>query len=183
MSIFWPRNRFIAAAVIASFVAIGASQAAAQPGLQLTSPAFADGAAVPADFTCTGADRSPRLAWTGAPAATKSFALIVEDPDAPMGTFIHWVVYDLPPATSALGEGVPKIAHLPQGGMQGVNSFGRVGYNGPCPPAGKVHHYHFRLYALDSAFDPGAGSDAAAVEEAMRGHVIASTDLVGTFSR
>jgi len=100
-----------------------------------------------------------------------------------MGTFIHWVVYDLPAAAVALNEDVPKTANLSQGGLQGMNGFGRVGYNGPCPPPGKLHHYHFRLYALDSIFDLGAVSDAAGVEEAMKGHVIASTELVGTFSR
>jgi Raf kinase inhibitor-like YbhB/YbcL family protein len=155
----------------------------AQAQFVLTSPAIAPGAMIPSDYACTGSDRSPALAWSNAPQATKSFALIVLDPDAPGGTFIHWVAYNISAQTMSLPAGVPKNAEINGGGKNGINSFGNVGYNGPCPPPGKIHHYHFLLYALDSTLPLGDKADAAAVEDAMKGHVLATTELVGTFER
>jgi Raf kinase inhibitor-like YbhB/YbcL family protein len=155
----------------------------AQAQFMLTSPAIAPGAMIPSDYACTGSDRSPTLAWTNAPQATKSFALIVQDSDAPGGTFIHWVAYNIPAQTTSLPAGVPKSAEINGGGKNGINSFGNVGYNGPCPPPWKVHHYHFLLYALDSTLNLGDKADAAAVEDAMKGHVLATAELVGTFER
>ena len=158
----------------------------AQPAyaqLRLTSSAIASGAAIADDYACTGADRSPALAWSGAPQSTKSFALIVDDPDAPGGTFVHWVAYNIPAGESSIPAGVPQTAEIADGGTNGINSFEHTGYNGPCPPPGKVHHYRFRLFALDSTLTPGDKADAAAIESAMTGHVVATAELVGTFER
>ena len=151
--------------------------------MKLTSPAFSPGAAIPSYFSCSGADRSPALAWSNAPQATKTFALVVEDPDAPGGTFIHWVAYNIPVSVTSLPAGVAQSAEIAGGGTNGINSFDHVGYNGPCPPPGKMHHYHFRLFAVDTTLTPGDNADAAALESAMKGHVVASTELVGTFER
>jgi Raf kinase inhibitor-like YbhB/YbcL family protein len=155
----------------------------AQAQLALTSPAIAPGAAIADDHACTGADKSPALAWRNAPQSTKSFALVVEDPDAPAGTFIHWVAYNIPASVTSLPEGLPQTAEIAGGGTNGINSFDHVGYNGPCPPPGKMHHYHFRLFALDSTLTPGERANAAALESAMKGHVVATAELVGTFER
>jgi Raf kinase inhibitor-like YbhB/YbcL family protein len=151
--------------------------------LEVTSPTIRQGATVPTANTCSGANLSPALEWKGAPTGTQAFALIVADPDAPSGVFFHWVVYDLPATMSGLPGGVARTAQIPAGGTQGVNSFGKVGYNGPCPPHGKPHHYHFRLYALDRKLNLSPGADAAEVEEAIKGHTLASADLVGIFER
>jgi Raf kinase inhibitor-like YbhB/YbcL family protein len=151
--------------------------------LNIASPAIADGARIPSHYTCTGADQSPALGWSGAPAATRSFALIVEDPDAPGGTFIHWVAYNLPASATGLPEGTPRVPALDGGGRQGINGFGRIGYNGPCPPPGRPHHYHFRIFALDSMLKIGARANATALKDAMGEHVIATAEFVGIFSR
>jgi Raf kinase inhibitor-like YbhB/YbcL family protein len=147
----------------------------------LTSAAFKDGGEIPAQFTCDGANHSPPLSWSGAPAQTAAFALIVEDPDAPAGTFIHWVLYDLSGATNALPEGIPKGGSLPQlgGARQGRTSAGDVGYGGPCPPPGAPHHYHFRLFALDAKLGLEAGATRDQVMSAMRGHELGSAEIVG----
>ncbi len=160
-----------------------APAAEATAAMTLSSPAFSAGAPIPAQFTCSGADSSPALNWTGAPADTSSFALIVEDPDAPSGTFIHWVLFNLPGNKIALPADLPKADSLPGGGSQGTNSFGSVGYRGPCPPPGPPHHYHFILFALDSPLDANSSYDASALRSAMTGHVKATAELVGTFGR
>jgi Raf kinase inhibitor-like YbhB/YbcL family protein len=157
--------------------------ASADSDFKLTSSAFKPGTPIPADFSCTAGDHSPALAWSGAPAGTKSFALIVEDPDAPMGTFVHWVVFNVPAAASGMPADAPKTPQLPDGGAQGSNGMGAVGYKGPCPPPGKTHHYHFELFALDSPLQVPSDADAAALRAAMQNHVKASTELVGTFER
>ena len=154
-----------------------------QAQLTLTSPAIASGAAIAADYACTGADRSPALAWSGAPQSTKSFALIADDPDAPGETFIHWVAYNIPARVTLLPAGVPQTAEVSGGGTNGINGFDHIGYNGPCPPPGKVHHYHFRLFALDSMLTPGDKAGADAVRSAMKGRVLATAELIGTFER
>ena len=154
-----------------------------QAQVTMTSPAFAPGGRIATGNSCAGNDQSPPLTWSNSPQATKSFALIVEDPDAPSGTFIHWVAYNIPAQTNSLPAGVPQTAEIAGGGKNGINSFDHIGYNGPCPPPGKMHHYHFRLFALDSTLTPGDKADAAAVESAMKGHVIATAELVGTFER
>ena len=154
--------------------------------LALSSTAFKDGAPIPVQFTCDGSDESPPLTWSDAPHNAASYALIVEDPDAPGGTFIHWVLFDLPGTTHALPQGLPKNPTLsaPPGAKQGRTSFkNAVGYGGPCPPKGKPHHYHFILFALDTklGLEPGATRDQ--VMEAIRGHELARGELVGTYAR
>lgn len=172
--------------LIISVVLISSLFAYARPvqaQFALTSPAIAPAAMIPAVYACTGSDKSPALSWSNAPQATKSFALIVEDSDAPGGTFIHWVAYNVSAQTTSLPAGVPKTAEIAGGGKNGINSFGHIGYNGPCPPPGKMHHCHFRLFALDSTLNPRDNADAAAVKSAMQGHVLATAELVGTFER
>jgi Raf kinase inhibitor-like YbhB/YbcL family protein len=151
----------------------------------LASPAFQNGDSIPRQYTCDGADVSPPLDWLASPAGATSFALIVEDPDAPGGTFIHWVLYDLPGATASLPEGVPKSAELPQvgGARQGRTSFGRTGYGGPCPPPGSAHHYHFRLFALNATLGLGAGASRDQVMSAMQAHELGRAELVGLYAR
>ncbi len=151
--------------------------------LQLTSTAFQPGAAIPKKFTCDGPDASPALAWKDAPAGTQSFALIMDDPDAPAGTWVHWVLYELPPGVSELAEGVPKTEELQNGGRQGRNDFRKIGYGGPCPPPGPAHRYLFKLYALDAKTGLRSGGTKAEVEKAMRGHILAQAELVGRYGR
>ncbi|HSY42207.1 MAG TPA: YbhB/YbcL family Raf kinase inhibitor-like protein [Polyangia bacterium] len=151
--------------------------------MRLTSTAFAAGAEIPGAHSCEGADRAPPLAWDGAPAATKSFALVVDDPDAPdpkapMTTWVHWIAYNLPATITSLSDG----GKLPPGGRDGLNDWKRAGYNGPCPPIGR-HRYFFKLYALDTELPPLAGPTKAVLEKAMEGHVLAMAELVGTYQK
>lgn len=148
--------------------------------LQLTTSAF-PGGLIPSKFTCDGADVSPALSWTDPPKDTASFALIVDDPDAPMGTWVHWVLYDVPATARGLPEGVEKDRQLLDGSRQGRNDFGKIGYNGPCPPRRAVHRYFFKLYALDSKTKLKPGAAKSEVERAMKGHILAQTELVGRF--
>jgi Raf kinase inhibitor-like YbhB/YbcL family protein len=153
------------------------------PKLTVTSSAFAAGAAIPAGYSCKSPKvESPPLAWTSVPGDAKTLMLIVKDPDAPNGTFIHWVVYNLPATLTGLDANVPPTETLAIGGLQGANGLGQIGYKGPCPPPGSPHHYHFELTALDTTLDLKPGATAAQVEEAAKGHVKASGDLVGTFA-
>ncbi len=151
--------------------------------MKLTSNAFQDGETIPVEYTCSGEDRSPALAWSGIPPAVRSFALLVNDPDAPGGDFIHWVVYNLPARSDALPEGVPARESLAAGGTQGRNDFGRTGYGGPCPPPGKPHRYIFTLYALDLSPDLPPGLTAARLRAAIQGHVLDQATLTGLFQR
>jgi Raf kinase inhibitor-like YbhB/YbcL family protein len=153
--------------------------------VRLESPAFAAGAAIPAAYTCEGADHSPPLAWSDVPAATQSFTLIVDDPDAPAGVWVHWVLFDLPGSTRALPEGLPPRDTLPElgGARQGRTDFRRIGYGGPCPPPGKPHHYHFTLYALDALLGLPAGATKAEVLRRVPQHLVAQAGLVGTYAR
>lgn len=150
--------------------------------LVLTSPSFGEGGTIPAEFTCDGEDRSPALAWSGAPPKTASFALICDDPDAPAGNWVHWVVLNLPPESTGLPEGVPASRDLGGGGIHGKNSWGRLGYGGPCPPSG-THRYYFKLYALDTSLDLSANPTKADVVRAMEGHVLAEGQLMGRYKR
>jgi Raf kinase inhibitor-like YbhB/YbcL family protein len=150
----------------------------------LTSTAFGDGAAIPAKYTCDGVDVSPPLAWSGPPPGTRSFALIADDPDAPAGTWVHWVLYNLPADVSELPENVAKVESLDLGGArQGRNDFRHPGYGGPCPPPGPAHRYFFKLYALDTRLELKAGAQKKDVEAAMEGHVLGSAQLMGTYGR
>jgi len=149
--------------------------------ISITSTAFAQGQPIPPIYSCDGKGSSPPLGWSGAPAGTSSFALIMDDPDAPMGTFVHWVIYNIPASTTGLPEALSKDAALADGSQQGPNSTRRPGYTGPCPPSG-THRYFFKLYALDTLLDVSdAGKDQ--LLKAMQGHVLAQGELMGTFSR
>ena len=153
--------------------------------LVLTSSAFTAGGPIPARQTCDGADVSPALAWTGAPPGTAAFALIVDDPDAPNGTWVHWVLFNLPGDLAALPEGV-AATDTPAGlgrALQGRNDFRRIGYGGPCPPPGRAHRYFFRLYALSAALPLAAGATRQDVDRAMQGHVLAEATVMGTYAR
>ena len=152
--------------------------------MNLTSPAFSNGGEIPARYTCEGNDLSPPLAWSGVPPQAKSLALIVDDPDAPdpakpQRTWVHWVAYDLPPSVSRLDEGAKR---LPAGARDGHNDWSRAGYGGPCPPIGR-HRYFFKLYALDSVLPDLAGPTKAKLEAAMKGHIVAHAELVGTYQK
>jgi Raf kinase inhibitor-like YbhB/YbcL family protein len=149
--------------------------------MKLTSTSFQN--QIPAKYTCSGAGLSPQLAWNAPQTRTSSFALIVTDPDAPRGTWVHWVLYNLPAETRALPEGLPALGQLPDGALQGRNDFGEIGYGGPCPPPGPPHHYHFTLYALDAKLNLPVGAMRAQVEAAMQGHILAKGELVGSYQR
>lgn len=166
------------AAVTPLATAANTSQpAATSAAMTLTSTAFADGASIPVDFSCDGANASPPLAWTGTPAATRAFALLMEDPDAPSGTFVHWVLYDLA-SGSSLPAAVPATTSI---ATQGLNSAGRSGYTGPCPPRGSTHPYRFSIFALDAPTGLPAGAKASDARAAIQGHVLATATLTGTF--
>jgi Raf kinase inhibitor-like YbhB/YbcL family protein len=154
--------------------------------LSLTSPAFANGHEIPSDYTCEGADVSPALAWSGAPAGTRSFALIVDDPDAPdpaapKMTWVHWVLYNLPADAKGLPEAVEHDA-LPAGTREGKNDWKRTGYGGPCPPVGR-HRYFFKLYALDTTLPDLQTPTKAQLEKATEGHVLAKAELLGLYQK
>jgi len=166
-----------------SCLTVTALRAHAESGFTLMSAAFTSGAAIPVDNSCSGANASPPLTWSGAPAATKSFALIVQDPDAPHGNFTHWVAFDIPASATSLAANVPHTDELAGGGQQGMNSAAKIGYMGPCPPPGKVHHYHFTLYALNSTINLPKGASLKAVRSAMESHIIGNAELIGTFSK
>jgi len=151
--------------------------------IRVTSSSFAEGAAIPRKHTGDGEDLSPPLAWSGAPEATVSFALIADDPDAPAGTWVHWVLWGIPSSTPALPEGVPTDELLEGGGRQGKNDFGKVGYGGPAPPRGKPHRYFFKVYALDAAIDLAPGATKSRLLAAMQGHILAEGALMGTYRR
>jgi Raf kinase inhibitor-like YbhB/YbcL family protein len=150
-------------------------------GFQLSTNAFENGGSIPKKFTCDGADVSPALAWNDPPDGAKSLALIVDDPDAPAGTWVHWVLYDLPVTARSLAEGVPKDGQLVTGGRQGRNDFGKIGYNGPCPPRGAMHRYFFKLYALNSPTNLSPGATKNDLERAMKGRVTAQAEIFGRF--
>jgi Raf kinase inhibitor-like YbhB/YbcL family protein len=151
--------------------------------MRLHSPAFQEGKPIPTKFTGEGPDVSPALAWDEAPAGTRSFTLICDDPDAPRGTWVHWVLYNLPPETRSLPEGVPAEERLPSGALQGTTDFQRIGYGGPMPPPGKPHRYFFKLYALDTPLNLAPGATKAQVEQALHGHVLGQAQLMGTYQR
>lgn len=148
--------------------------------MKLESTGFKHDGMIPDRYSHLRENLSPPLAWSGAPDRAKSFALIMDDPDAPSGTFVHWLVYDIPPGTTRLAEGAGS-GNIPGGARQGRNGFGNVGYDGPQPPSG-THRYFFRLYALDSKIDVPAGASRQELDRAMRGHVIEECELVGRYS-
>jgi Raf kinase inhibitor-like YbhB/YbcL family protein len=149
----------------------------------ISSTSFQQGGDIAKKFTCDGADVSPEFSWTEPPAGTQSFTLIADDPDAPAGTWTHWVLFDLPPTSRNLPEGVAKVNELPGGGRQGRNDFPKIGYNGPCPPPGKSHRYFFKLYSLDRKLDLKPGASKQDVEHAMQSHILAKAEWMGKYQR
>jgi len=152
------------------------------PQIKVTSSAFQSGGMIPKEHTCDGANISPQLAWDTVPENTKSFALIVDDPDAPSRTWVHWIVFNIPPNTRALTENVPVGATLAGGAKQGTNDFPKAGYGGPCPPNGS-HRYYFKLYALDTELGLDSSATKDQVLKAMEGHVLAEGELMGKYQR
>ena len=148
----------------------------------LTSSAFSSGQLIPRRYTCEGPNISPPLAWEGAPSRTQSFALISEDPDAPGGNWVHWVIFNIPSMENKLKEGVAMTPSLPNGAHQGLNDFQKVGYGGPCPPGG-THRYFFKLTALDAKLNLPSKTTKGDVEKAMQGHILAQAELMGTYHR
>jgi Raf kinase inhibitor-like YbhB/YbcL family protein len=159
------------------------ADAASKGTMQLTSPAFSEGGSIPAPHTCDGDNLSPALKWTGVPSGAKSLALIADDPDAPPGTWVHWVLYDLTSATTELPEAMPRSQYLPGGAKQRLNDFKHLGYGGPCPPPGKAHRYFFKLYALDRVIDLKPGATKKELEAAMEKHILAEGQLIGIYKR
>jgi Raf kinase inhibitor-like YbhB/YbcL family protein len=151
--------------------------------LQIESSAFRTGEAIPKRYTCDGDDISPALSWSEPPAGTESLALIVDDPDAPVGTWVHWVLFDIPATARSLPEGVPPAPTVEGTGVHGNSSWRRVGYGGPCPPQGPAHRYIFRLYALDTTLDLKPGASRQDVDKAMKGHILAQGELLGQYGR
>ena len=150
--------------------------------MELKSSVFEAGGMIPKKYTCDGPDVSPPLSWSDVPVGTKSLALIADDPDAPMGTWVHWVAWNIPANARALEEDVPKRDTLPNGMKQGTTDFRRIGYGGPCPPSG-THRYLFKLYALDTTLNLPPGTTKKDLEKAMQGHVLAQTELMGKYAR
>ena len=151
--------------------------------IEVTSTAFTEGSAIPVRHTCDGEDVSPPLSWSGVPQETRSLALISDDPDAPGGTWVHWVYYAIPADANGLPEGIADTEALPDGAMQGRNDFKRTGYGGPCPPKGSPHRYMFKLYALDVPLDLAPGATKSELLGAMDGHILAQGQLMGTYQR
>jgi Raf kinase inhibitor-like YbhB/YbcL family protein len=150
--------------------------------MKIKSSAFQEGGKIPGKYTCDGKDVSPPLCWEDIPQDAKSLVLICDDPDAPMGTWVHWVMYNLDPAINELPENVPASEILDNGSIQGKNDFRRIGYGGPCPPGG-VHRYYFKLYALDIKLDLGPGLAKSELLRAMEGHILDECQLMGRYSR
>jgi Raf kinase inhibitor-like YbhB/YbcL family protein len=180
----WARRSIAASVALAGLPAalnVVASEEVSM-AFTLTSAVFTEGSAIPSQYTCDGQDASPPLAWTDPPAGTKAFALISDDPDAPMGTWVHWVAYNLPSSLRQLKEGLSTEEQLSDGTRQGTTDFGRTGYGGPCPPSG-THRYFFKLYALDTTLSLAPGATKKQLEAAMQGHVLAQAQLMGTYRR
>jgi Raf kinase inhibitor-like YbhB/YbcL family protein len=178
----------VAAVVLAASVSFRIAQALApaaggKMAFSVSSSDFQNGADVPKKFTCDGADGSPELSWAEPPAGTRSLALITDDPDAPGGTFTHWVLFNLPAETGNLPANLSKIDELPNGARQGRNGFRKIGYGGPCPPPGKPHRYFFKLYALDTKLDLEPGASKEDLERAIQGHTLGKAEIMGKYGR
>lgn len=178
--------RVIALACLTIMANLASAADGGPASLNIASVAFVHNGAMPKLHTCDGSDTSPSLTWSGVPAGTKSLALIVDDPDAPdprapKMTWVHWVLYNIPPTAAELPAGVPRDA-LPQGTKEGINGWKRTGYGGPCPPVGR-HRYFHKLYALDTVLPDLGRADSARLQQAMQGHVLAHAELIGTYQR
>jgi Raf kinase inhibitor-like YbhB/YbcL family protein len=156
---------------------VGEGDGEGQMPMTISSTAFSEGDEIPRRHTCDGDDLSPPLSWSGAPHGAQSLVMITDDPDAPAGTFVHWVLFNIPPDTSSLSEGVSGV------GIQGINGFGKGGYGGPCPPKGPAHRYFFKMYALDTSLNLQSSATKSEVEMAMQGHVLAQGQLMGSYER
>jgi Raf kinase inhibitor-like YbhB/YbcL family protein len=171
----------------AAFWLLSQSAVSAQAGgamsFQISSTSFSPNGMIPKKFACEGPDVSPQLSWSGAPAGTKTFALIMDDHDAPAGMWVHWVLYNLPANAKELPEGVEKQEQISSEALQGRNDFRTIGYGGPCPPPGKPHRYFFKLYALDAKLDLNPGASKGDVERAMKPHILGHAELVGRYGR
>jgi Raf kinase inhibitor-like YbhB/YbcL family protein len=185
-----PPKAVIAAIALFGFFCLGVSltsckralpeetrEGEAEMAIQMVSVAFTEGGQIPSKHTCDGEDLSPELAWSGVPQGAKSLALIMDDPDAPGRVFVHWVLFNIPASIAELPEGVSGI------GLPGSNNFRKTGYNGPCPPSGAAHRYFFKLYALDQELKLSSGASKADIEDAMKGHILATGQLIGKYSR
>ncbi len=150
--------------------------------IKMTSAAFEPGGMIPNQYTCDGQDISPPLSWGDVPDGSASIALVCDDPDAPMGTWVHWVLFDMPPETRNLPENIPAAETLEGGGTHGVNDFRKLGYGGPCPPGG-THRYYFKIYAMDKKVGLSAGSTKEQLLKAMEGHILAEGELMGKYRR
>jgi Raf kinase inhibitor-like YbhB/YbcL family protein len=150
--------------------------------MELKSSAFDEGAMIPEKYTCDDIDISPPLNWTSGPQGTKTYAIICDDPDAPMGTWVHWVIYNLPENQNELSEDVPPVENLPSGAKQGRNDFGKIGYGGPCPPGG-IHRYFFKIYALSEELNVDAGVTKSELLKEMEGHLLSEGQLMGRYKR
>lgn len=159
------------------------SKGGASVAFEVKSSAFKAKEDIPREYTCDAQDVSPPLVWNDPPAGTESLALVADDPDAPVGTWVHWVLYNLPASTRELPEGIPAHETLANGARQGRNDFGKIGYGGPCPPPGPAHRYFFKLYALDKKLELKSGAGKAELERSMRGHILAQAELVGRYKR
>jgi len=149
----------------------------------ISSDVFENGGMLSFEYTCDGSDLSPVLSWDGIPTGTQSIALIMDDPDAPRQTFVHWVIYNIPANTAGLSGALPRNKTLDDGSLQGKNDYGRIGYNGPCPPPGKPHRYFFKVYALDTTLGLKSGATKSQLEAAMSGHILAQGEIVGKYRR
>lgn len=178
--------RLLLALIAASFLIAAQSEDGgeemASHEFTLESDSFVPDGPIPGDFTCDGSDVSPHLRWMGAPEGTRSFLLVADDPDAPVGTWVHWVYYDIPANVTELSEAFPPDEQPELGGAQGITDFRRVGYGGPCPPGG-THRYFFRLYALDTVLGLDPGATKRQTLRAADGHILAQAELMGTYSR
>jgi hypothetical protein len=186
------RSKLIVVLLLLLFTACIAQEKAPQPTLkeaekvpeiQITSTEFNEGGIIPKEYTCDGKDISPPLSWGPLPENTKSIVLIVDDPDAPSGTFTHWIIFNIPPDVREMPAGVPQKERLEDGSVQGKNDFKRIGYNGPCPPRGPPHNYRFKVYALDTLLPLEPGATKKDVIEAMAGHILGRGELTGKYGR
>ncbi|HWF43135.1 MAG TPA: YbhB/YbcL family Raf kinase inhibitor-like protein [Candidatus Kapabacteria bacterium] len=151
--------------------------------ISVTSTAFQNESNIPRRFSCQGDNISPAISWSDVPNGTKSFALVLEDPDAPSGTFIHWVIWNIPASEKGLAENIPQQDSLPNGARQGTNGGNKIGYSGPCPPAGNAHRYYFRLYALDTNLDLPGNTTRDKLMSAIEGHILGEGELMGRYQR
>jgi len=174
---------FVGLCVIKSSGLLFAAESKGAHTMELKSSAFQTGGNIPRKYTCDANDVSPELSWSKAPAGTKAFALIADDPDAPAGTWVHWVIYDLPADAKELAEGVPTTEALTNGARQGTNDFRKVGYGGPCPPEGRPHRYFFKLYALDAATGLKPRASKQQLLNAIKNHVLGEAEIMGRYKR